>query len=237
MYPFSNFSQDMINHFLPGQRAMQDILVSADSNIQTVTSGALSLTIPQTNLSVTGTQAFTLAAPTTPGQRKKVVCSVAATTPAGTLTVSSPDDSTGFVCPATFFFDTVGQTLEFEATNALKWRCINKIRVGSKTLVVGTTVTTGICDMSHISLSITGTVSSTTTMALPNGAAVGEIVSINVSTAASIPSGTLGGTYLSKTNAAATGLAAFTLITDNVTLQWSGAAWKVISVYGAMVAS
>lgn len=225
----------MINHFLPGQRAMQDILTSSASNSETVTSGALSATVPATELSVTGTQAFTLAAPTAPGQRKLIQCMVAASTPAGTLTVSSPDDTTGYVCPATFFFDNVGQTLELEATSALKWRCIRKVRAGSKTLVVGTTVTTGIADMSNIDLSITGTVSSTTTRALPNGAAVGELCSIVTSTAVSIPVGTLGGTYVTKTGAAGTTLSTMTLITDNFLLQWSGSAWKVIAANGAGV--
>lgn len=232
MYPFSNFSQDMINHFLPGQRAMQDILTSSASNSETVTSGALSLTIPNTELSITGTQALTLAAPTVPGQRKLIQVMVAASTPAGTLTITSPDDTTGYVCPATFFFDNVGQTLELEATSGLKWRCIRKIRAGVKTLVIGTTVTTGICDMSHVDVSVTGTVASTTTRALPNGAAVGELCSVTCSTAATTPHGDLGGTFMKKDGTAGTLLDDFTLVTDNALLQWTGAAWKAVVLAG-----
>ncbi len=56
---------------------------------ETVTSGALSLTAQLTKLSVTGTKAYTLGAPAFTGQRKKIYCTVAASTPAGTITVTS----------------------------------------------------------------------------------------------------------------------------------------------------
>jgi hypothetical protein len=157
----------------------------------------------------------------------------AASTPAGTLTVSSPDDTAGFVCPATFFFDNAGQEIELIATAALKWRCIRKKRVGVKTLTVGTTVTTGICDMSNVDLSITGTVSSTTTKALPNGAAVGETVAITVSTAASTPIGTLGGAFVKKDGTAGTTLAwTGNATTDQAVLVWSGTGWKAQVLIG-----
>jgi hypothetical protein len=206
--------------------------------IETVTSGALSLTIPTTYLSVTGTQAYTLAAPTGvqagAGLRKKIVCTVAASTPAGTLTVSSPDATSGFVCQSTFFFDNVGQTLEFEWTGSA-WRCINKVRTGSKNLVVGTTVTTGICNMSDVDLSVTGTVSSTTTKALPDGSAVGELCTITVTTAASTPVGTLGLTGITKAGAAGTSIASFSALTDTVQLKWTGSGWKVAAVAGTSI--
>lgn len=194
--------------------------------------GAVNLANYETQLSVSGTKAYTMAAPTVAGQRKRIVCISAASTPAGTLTVSSPDDATGFVCAPSFFFDTVGQTLEFMATAALKWRCIRKVRTGRKALVIGTTVTTGICNMSNVDVSVTGTVASITTMALPNGSAVGELVHISCSTAATTPHGDLGGTYLKKDNTAGTLLDDFTLVTDNALLQWNGAAWTVMTLAG-----
>jgi hypothetical protein len=195
-------------------------------------SGALALDRYKSEISVSGTKAFTLAAPTAAGQRKKVVCVAATATPAGTLTVSSPDDTTGFVCASSFFFDNVGQELEFEATAALKWRCVAKKRVGRKALVIGTTVTTGICNMSHVDVSVTGTVASTSTMALPNGSAVGEIVSITCSTASTTPHGDLGGTYAKKDGTAGTLLDDFTLVTDNALLEWNGSAWKPLILSG-----
>jgi len=196
-------------------------------------SGALNPEVPTTDLSVSGTKAYTLAAPTHIGQKKTVRCVAAAATPAGTLTVSSPDDTAGFVCPATFFFDNSGQTLVFEATSALKWRCTKKVRAGVKALVIGTTVTTGICDMSHVDVAVTGTVASTTTKALPNGAAVGELCSITCSTAATTPHGDLGGTFATKAGAATgTLLDDFTLVTDNALLEWNGSAWKPLILAG-----
>lgn len=53
---------------------------------ETKTSGALSVYTGRSVVSVTATVAFTLAAGTRPGQRKHIQCSVAASTPHGTLT-------------------------------------------------------------------------------------------------------------------------------------------------------
>lgn len=207
----------------------------AGYEIVDTTATALALDVLESRLTVSSTMAFTLAAPTYAGQRKTVRCISAASTPAATLTVSSPDDTTGFVCPATFFYDNVGQSITFEATPALKWRCIEKIRTGVKTLVVGTTVTTSICDMSHVDLSVTATVSSTTTKALPNGAAVGEICAITVSTAASTPHGTLGGSFAKKDHTAGTTLGTFDAATDMALLQWDGTYWKPLMLTGTTV--
>jgi hypothetical protein len=59
-----------------------------DAQAETVTSGALSLTKRISKLSVTGTVAYTLGAGLWVGQEKVVVCSVAASTPIGTLTLT-----------------------------------------------------------------------------------------------------------------------------------------------------
>lgn len=58
----------------------------ANGGTETKTSGALSVYLGRSVVSVTGTVAFTLAAGTRPGQRKNIQCSVAASTPHGTLT-------------------------------------------------------------------------------------------------------------------------------------------------------
>lgn len=217
----AGFRQDIID-------ALTADLAAGENFDAVVAPGALSLTRVVTELSVDSTDAFTIAAPTRTGQRKIIRCVAAANTPAGTLTVSSPDDTTGFVCPATFFFDAVGQEIELEATPALKWRCVRKKRVGTKTLVIGTTVTTGICDMSALVLcSVTATVASTTTKALPNGAAIGERVQITCSVADSTPHGDLGGTFLDHLGAAKTALDDFTAIKDGGTFVWTGAAWAL----------
>lgn len=90
--------------------------------IETVTSGALDPNQGTTLLSVTGTQAYTLADGTMLGQRKRVRCTVAASTPAGTLT---PKTASGFTTAA---FNAVEDTLELEWT-AAGWVCLLNISV------------------------------------------------------------------------------------------------------------
>lgn len=204
-------------------------LVNAGPTSETVTTGALSLTVHQTNLSVTGTKAYTLAAPTYAGQRKRIVCTVAATSPAGTLTLTDPDDTTGSVCATKFFFDNVGQTLELEATAGLKWRATRITRTGHKTLVVGTTVTTDICNMSHINLSVTGTVASATTKGIPNGSAPGEILLVGCSTATGTPHGDITGAFTTTLGTAANTLDDFTATTDHLMFVWTGTTWQLLS--------
>lgn len=226
---FNKFSRDMLNHILPGQQDMQDQLTA--SEVEAVSaSGACDPYTPVTELSISGTKAYTLADGPAgkAGLTKTIRCVAAASTPAGTLTITSPDDTTGFVCPDTLFFNTVGQEATFYWTGT-GWRCISKKRTGYTTLVVGTTVTTGIADMTHIVLSVTGTVASTTTKALPNGAAVGERLLVSCSTAASTPHGDLGGSFISKVGVAGTALDDFTAVTDHLELEWTGSAWAVIS--------
>ncbi len=191
--------------------------------------GACSLDRLVTELSTTGTDAYTLAAPTRVGQRKIVRCVLAASSPLGTLTVTSPDDTVGFVCAASFLFDAVGQEVEFEATAALKWRCVRKERVGSKTLVIGTTTTTGICNMSRTILtSSTGTVASLTTKGIPNGSARGERISIREVTAAGTPHGDIAIAALDHLGAAKTALDDFTVAGEGGEFEWTGAAWQLV---------
>lgn len=196
-----------------------------------VAPGALSLDIVHSTLAVAGTDAFTLAAPTFANQKKKITCISAASTPAGTLTITDPDDTAGFVNRATYFFDTPGQEIELVATGALKWRCVNGKRAGGAVdnVVVGTTAITNKMWQSY-NLSVTGTVNST----LPDGTWVGERIYINCTTAALSPIGGLAGTFKGALAAAYTALGAFgvvastTVVGDMAILEWSGAAWVVL---------
>lgn len=193
--------------------------------------GALSLTRVRSTLAVSSTMAFTLAAPTYVNQRKVITCISAASTPAGTLTITSPDTTAGFVNRATYFFDTAGQEITLEATSGLLWRCIGIKRAGGvvDNVVVGTTAITNKMWQSY-NLSVTGTVSST----LPDGTCVGERISINNTTAALSPIGSLTGTFKGALAAAYTSLGTFGLIAsttvtgDMALLEWSGAAWVVL---------
>jgi hypothetical protein len=194
-------------------------------------SGACSLTKYVTELTVSGTKAYTLAAPTVAGQRKRIVCVSASNTPAGTLTITSPDDTAGFVCPATFFYDTAGQAIELIATSGLKWRCTRVNRAGgtADNVVVGTTAITNKLWRTY-ALSITGSVAST----LPNGAAVGEQINVICSTVALGGAGQLDGAFVGGAAVAYTHLGAFgvvastTAVGDTALLEWDGTAWKVL---------
>lgn len=201
--------------------------------------GACSLTRVITELSVTGTDAYTLAAPTFANQRKIIRCVLAASTPVATLTVSSPDDTAGFVCASTFVFDTVGQEIEFQATPALKWRCIRKKRDGVKaTITAGTTVLTGHSMCRVYSLAVDGTDAGSGATGLPNGSTVGERCSIVCELAANTPVGSLGGTYSGVFGTAYTALGTIgvvgstTVMGDFADLEWNGSAWQVVNMSG-----
>lgn len=208
----------------------RDALMGDIGATDTITSGTISLLSRVTNLSVTGTTTFTLpdAGATRIGLRKTVICTVAASIPAGTLTVTTPESTTGLVCSSTFLFDSVGQEITFEWSGT-KWRAIQVKRAGSSGangVVVGTTVLTGKNMWAHYSLSVTGTVASTTTKGIPNGSAVGETIQVGCATAASIPSGTISLTGLTSLGAAATTLGTFNATTVWATLSWNGTGWQ-----------
>jgi hypothetical protein len=87
---------------------------------ETVTSGAVAPALRTSFLSVTGTQAYTLANGLFPGQRKTLRCTVAASTPSGVLTPATPK---GF---ATVTFTHVNDGVELEwsqpgAPSTLGW--------------------------------------------------------------------------------------------------------------------
>lgn len=190
--------------------------------------GALDPASYISELAISGTVAFSLAAPTVAGQRKRIVCVSAAATPVGTLTIASPDNVAGFVCAGTFVFNSPGQAIELVATAALRWRCVRVQRAGTQTVVVGTTVLTGLNLAATYALSVTGTVSSTATRALPDGSAVGETVTVGCSVAASTPSGTIALSALTTLGAAGTTLGTFNATTCYAALMWNGTAWQLI---------
>jgi hypothetical protein len=204
--------------------------------------GACALDKYVTELTVSGTKAYTLAAPTVAGQRKRIVCVSAASTPLGTVTISSPDDTAGFVCATAFTFDAVGQAIELLATSALKWRCTRVQRAGKRAVVVGTTVLTGLNLSQIYSLAVTGTVVSDSTKGLPNGSAVGERCNLVCDTAALSPVGSITGTYKNMLGTAATDIQAIgvvasaSVVGDMVTLEWDGAAWQAIFIAGVTFA-
>ena len=194
------------------------------------TATTLDNTVYESQLAVSSTMAFTLGDGTFKGQRKRVRCISAASTPAATLTVTTPETTSGYVCSSTFFFDTVGQEIEFVWSENSKWRVINIKRAGGvlDNVVVGTTVLTGKNLWATYFLSVTGTASSTTTKGIPDGSCVGETMKVGCSTAGSIPSGTISITGLTNAGAAGTTLGTANATTVYAYLRWNGLKWEVI---------
>lgn len=198
---------------------------------ETITSGAVDLTKTKSYLSVTGTVAFTLANGTATGQTHRLECSVAATTPLGTLTVTTMDTAGGGAS-ATFVFTAVGQVLDLE-WNGTAWHITRKVRAGRQAVVLGTTVLTGFTMFAAADLSVTGTVHSTTTKGLPAGQIPGEMFYADVTTAASSALGDIAITAKTTVGVAATSWANIgnTSTTKDSCAQfmWDGAAWQALS--------
>jgi len=201
--------------------------------------GACDITKYVTELTVASTLAFTLAAPTVAGQRKRITCVAATSTPLGTVTISSPDTTTGFVCPATVVFTAVGQTLELIATTGLKWRIVGGMtrRSGIQVLVLGTTLTAGLVMAHTYACSVTNTVDSTgATKALPDGLYPGDKCFITCPTVSGSPVGSLDFTGVTIANTAVTHMQAIGATTDTATLEWNGAAWLAVIATGITLA-
>jgi hypothetical protein len=208
---------------------------------ETKTSGALTVTAGISYMSVTGTQAFTLADGTISGQRKTIECSVAASTPLGTLTIATPN-SVGSE-PATHVFTAVGQRLDLVWLTT-GWHVEAKRRSGRQAVVVGTTVLTGFDMCLAYDLSVTGTVHSTSTKGVPNGQVAGERIHLDVTTAASTATGDIDITAkttvgVAATNWGSTGTSlgsAGTNTTAVLEAVWDGSAWQALIVTTATLA-
>lgn len=198
------------------------------------TATALSTTIYESRLVVSGTMAFTLAAPTYAGQRKRIVCESAASTPLGVLTITSPDTTTGFALSSTFTFDAPAQCVELIATSGLLWRATRIQRAGSRAVTVGTTVLTSKNLSINYALSVTGTVVSNSTKGLPNGSCAGERCILTNTVAACTPVGSITGVFNGGANTAYTTIGAIgvvastTVVGDTAVLEWDGSAWNVM---------
>jgi len=206
--------------------------VAAVTSEETVTSGALSLNPQFTYLSVTGTQAYTLAAGTYVGQRKIIECTVAASTPVGTLTLA---DAYGTE-PLTHVFRAVGQKLVLEWRTG-GWKVLDKKRAGAMTVVVGTTVLTGEDMVYRYELSVTGTVASDSTKGIPDGLVAGETIDVQVTTAASTPDGEINITAEDLDGAAATKIDTIDGTTSHMFRgMWTGLKWQTVAITGVVLA-
>lgn len=184
---------------------------------ETVTSGALNVGIATSYVSVTGTQAFTLADGQYVGQRKRIECSVAATTPAGTLTIN--DAATGE--PTTWLFNAVGQMIEVEWT-AAGWKLL-AIRAA------GTDAPSAASTLNLLVLNHRITLSGTQDWVLPDGEVPGQIQVIHAISGAGA-TGTISGLFYDEDGSADGIDANYTDAGDLGTFMWDGARWLGVSL-------
>ncbi len=205
------------------------------------TSGALSIStaLPYSHVSVTSTVAFTLADGTIEGQVKEVECTVAASSPLGTLTIATPFTGQS----TTHVFTAVGQRLTL-VWRALGWKVIAKQRAGRQTVVCGTTELAGYDMAAAYDITVDGTKHSTGTKGIPAGQVGGERIHLDVITAANTATGDIDITAKSTvgvacTNWGSTGTSlgsAGTATTAVLSGYWDGTAWQAEVVTTATLA-
>ncbi len=180
---------------------------------ETVTSGALNPDIAESYLSVTSTVAFTLADGTRIGQRKRIEVTVAATSPAGTLTINDAYASQ----PTAWVFTEVGQMIEIEWT-ATGWRLLT-LRAAGIDAPAGATTLNMLVYLHNV------TIADTLDWILPSGVVPGQMQSIKVAATSGSPAGTISGLFYT-TAGAATGVdVVINAASDAALLVWNGARW------------
>lgn len=192
------------------------------SGIETVTSGALSDSKGVSLLSVTGTQAYTLPNGLYLGQTKVVECSVAATVPAGTLTITDAYSTE----PTSYVFNTVGQRLEFIWTST-GWKLQRMISAGTESLSAAATA-------NPLNLIHLVNVNGVNDYIQPSGVVPGQR-SIWVVTAGSTGS-TVSGLFYT-TAGAATGVdLVINAASDMAVISWDGSRWMGENLVSVTVA-
>jgi hypothetical protein len=207
--------------------AARDALLAELGESEVVTSGALNLSKPIHDLSVTGTVAYTLAAGTTAGQRKRITCTVAADTPAGTLTITSPEDTAGLVCATTWLFNTVGQSIELVWTGT-KWRCTRVQAAGRDTPTAATTLNVLVALHNP-------TITGTQDWIIPSGSCVGQRQMVVVASAGSLPAGTISGLFYDEDGSADGTDVVMDAAADTAVLEWNGVRWMPVYLVSATI--
>jgi len=195
------------------------------SGAETVTSGALSVYKDTSYVSVTGTQAYSLADGIFVGQRKRVECSVAASTPIGTLTPTTVVSGD----PASWVFSAVKQMLEFEWT-ATGWQVVDIRQAGRDTPAAASTLRRLIL---HHDIAITGTQD----WVLSDGVLPGERKLLLVSAAASTPVGTISGKFYDEDGSADGVDVNVNASADMAVLEWDGSRWFPITLISATIST
>lgn len=197
--------------------------VGLAANVETVTSGALTVGIPTSFVSVTGSVAFTLADGEYVGQRKRIECTAAASTPSGTLTIN--DAATGE--PVAWIFNAVGQMIDLMWTPT-GWKLVDLRAAGTDTPAAASTL--NLLVLQHV-IAIVGTQD----WVLPDGEVPGQMQIFKVATASSTPVGTISGLFYDEDGSADGTDLNLDAAADMATVVWDGARWNPIQLVAATI--
>ncbi|MGH7177363.1 MAG: hypothetical protein ACREJC_08290 [Tepidisphaeraceae bacterium] len=185
--------------------------------------GAVDPDVYLTDLSVSGTKAYTLANGTYVGQRKAMECTVAAAIPAGTVTIATMSGSRTNVA---YVFVTVGQRLELEWT-AGGWRETALRPAGADEPAAASTVNPLV--LIHV-ISINGTQD----WIIPSGVVPGQLQSFIVAAAVNTPAGTISGLFYDNADGSADGIdLTIDAAADASLMMWNGVRWMPIGLVSA----
>lgn len=202
---------------------IRDALRTDLGTADTATSGTLQLTSFCTFLSVTGTVAFTLPNGTIAGQRKRLECITAATSPVGTVTVTTPASGQA----SSWIFNTVGQAVEF-VWDGSAWRVTRVVSAGRDTPTAATT-------LNQLVALHSPTITGTQDWILGNGSVPGQRQMIAIASAGSIPVGTISGLFYDEDGSADGVDINMDAAGDIAVVEWDGARWMPVFLVSATV--
>lgn len=198
-----------------GLAAMSEAISSA---------GALNPAIPLTELTVSGTVAYTLANGTYVGQKKAIECVAAASTPLGTVTIAT---MTGSRTNVAYVFSTATARLELEWT-ATGWRETALRPAGADAPAASSTLNPLV--LLHI-VAIADTVD----FVLAAGTVPGQVQHVIAGSNSGTPVGTISGLFYDEDGSADGVDVNFNAAGDTAVLMWNGVRWMPITLISATI--
>lgn len=189
--------------------------------------GAVSPTVYETHLTVSGTVAYTMGDGSYAGQRKRITCIAADTTPLGTVTLNGAQAAYGSE-PTAHVFTAAGQAIEFEWT-ATGWKIIDFRPAGVETVAAAGTANP-LCLVHQVAID------GTDDWILPDGYVPGQRSIWQALSAANIPVGTVSGLFYDDSDGSADGTNVnMDAAGDLAVLEWVGARWLATTLVSATV--
>lgn len=193
--------------------------------VETVSAaGALEPRWHTSYLSVTNTVAYTLAAGTRLGQRKRIECSAVSGTPLGTVTVADMAGSE----PTAWVFTTVGQSLDLEWQSG-GWHVIGIGEMGVETVANAGTANP-LCLLHLVDIA------DTVDFIIPSGLVAGQRSMWTATANSGTPVGTVSGLFYTLAGAATGVDVQMNAASDHASLVWVGARWYPAVLISAAIA-